>query len=164
MDTTALTSVISSLPRDWIVIAVVAFLASYDTWRTGGRYVLSIVLGFPVAVLIFSMLPQAAFISGIVAQFGTPALGAILFLLVLFGTSFLMARISAYWGASRGPLGGVLIIAATVGILIPLWISTPALAHVWNFGPEARAIFGGAYQFWIVALSYGGVALARGIV
>ncbi len=164
MELESLASAFSSLPRDWLIIAAVALCASVDAWRTGGRYALSVSLGFPIAILLFSMLPHAAFLSGFVAEFSTPTLSAVLFMIVFLGASFLMARISAYWGASRGPFGAILTTIATIGIIVPLWMSIPALATLLSFGPEVTSIFGGAYQFWIVAASYAGLAVARGIV
>lgn len=162
MNLDAITSVFSSVPTDWLILGVFAILAAFDILRNGARRASTAALALPVALLLFVTTENTVFIGEIVRQFSTPVLQAVLIGILFAAMYVAIARIGLSWGSEAGQtiqaaVGGV----ALTAIIATLWLATPALQEVWQFGPQVQEIFGESYRFFWLLGSYAALAFVR---
>ena len=161
MDLSALSAVATHWPIDWILIGAFAAFAALDGIRSGPTRATSLMLSLPAALLLVANLPDALFIGALVAQFTTPLAQAGVFAIVTAVLFFVIHRSIFAFSNGLAPLQALITgIAATI-VLVIVWLQVPGLETVWNFGDQARAVFGEAYRFWWLAGSYIALAIVR---
>ncbi len=147
---------------DWIIIVAVATVIAFDAIRSGGTRAASLALSLPATVVMLGALSHAAFVDGLTAQFSTPLLQALLFLVIFIPIYIFTYRIIGSWGMSGGaPIEALLTGLATTAIMLVVWLSIPALDAVWHFGPQVQYVFSEPYRFWWLIASYGALSFAR---
>src|SRR3989344_9026543 len=93
MDLSALTSVFTQWPIDWILIGAFAAFAALDAMRNGPTRATSLMLSLPAALLLVANLPGALFVGALVAQFTTPLAPAGGFAIVTAVLFFVIHRV-----------------------------------------------------------------------
>lgn len=162
MNLDAITSVFSSVPTDWMILGVLSIFVAFDILRSGARRACTAALALPIALLLFVTTENVVFLSDVISQFSTPILQAVL-VGILFAAAYVVVnRISLSWGGETGQtiqaaLGGV----AVTAIFATLWLATPALDSVWQFGPSVQEIFGESYRFFWLFGAYAALAFVR---
>lgn len=149
-------------PVDWIIILAVVVFIAFDAFRSGGTRAASLALSLPVTVLTLNALSTAAFLNGLITQFSTPLLQALLFAVLFVPLYIFTYRIIGSWGVSGGaPIEALITGLAATVILLVVWLSIPALDGLWHFGPQIQYIFSESYRFWWLLASYAALAFAR---
>jgi hypothetical protein len=162
MDWNTIVAFVQSIPIDWIVLGGLVVLFSFDALRNGAGRVQALCLALPCAMLLFSIIPSAAFIGDFIPQFSTPLLQAVLFFILATGFFLLVRRMDGGRGGGYGqPLQAVLAGIAGVAVLTVVWIQVPMLDAVWHLGDDLRLVFGGMYAFWWLISSYTALAFIR---
>ncbi|QQG37593.1 MAG: hypothetical protein HYS26_03110 [Candidatus Kaiserbacteria bacterium] len=152
----------TNIPTDWIIIGGFALFAAFITVRSGSERVSTLALALPAAVLLRGTIGNAMFVGGITEQFNTPVMQTILFAVLVVALYIFISRIGLSWGGGAGkPLQAAITGVAAAAILAVIWISTPSLSAVWQFGPSVEAIFGDLYAFWWLLCSYAALAFVR---
>jgi len=162
MNLDAAASIVSSVPIDWMIIGGFTLLAALDCVRSGARRVSQLSLAFPLAALLMQSLPQAYILGDIASQFSTPLMQALLLGVVFVSLYILIGRIGLSWGGEAGQtIQAAMAGVAAAGIVVTMWIATPALSSLWLFGPQIQEIFGETYRFWWLIVSYAALAFVR---
>ena len=162
MDATALSSVFANWPTNWIILGFIAVVIAAECLRAGTNRVVSLALALPLAFLILSALPSAAFLGGILEKAQTQMIQAIILLALVILAYILTYRILGFYSDSSGqPLQSLLTGVATTAILVVLWLQVPGLTSLWHFGDQVQAVFGEAYRFWWLLGSYITLAAVR---
>ncbi|OGG79171.1 hypothetical protein A3A39_03575 [Candidatus Kaiserbacteria bacterium RIFCSPLOWO2_01_FULL_54_13] len=162
MNLDSLTSLFAAVPTDWMIIGSFAILAAFDCVRSGARRVCTLALALPPTVILAESLSKAEILGGITGQFSTPMLEAVLFGILLVGMYVLIARIGLSWGEEAGQtIQAALAGVALTAIVVTIWIATPALDQLWNFGPQVQQIFGESYRFFWLLGSFAALAFVR---
>ncbi|MBI4093863.1 hypothetical protein HY417_02770 [Candidatus Kaiserbacteria bacterium] len=163
MDVTAITNIFGAIPTDWFILGGIALIAAFGCVRSGARRVAQIALAFPLAALLVQSLPQAFILGEMAAQFLNPIMQALLLGLIFVVLYVLIGRIGIAWGGEGGqPVQAALCGVAITGIIVTMWLATPALDSVWHFGPHIQDMFGAQYRFWWLLGSFGALAYVRG--
>lgn len=150
---------LSSIPTDWIVIVSFAILIAFDAVRSGTSRACALALSLPVTLFLISELPHAKVLSGIIGQFATPTLKAVLFGIIFVVAYILVRRMNAsYRNNSGASIQAVIAGIATVAVVVVVWLQVPELQSIWHFGAQVQSVFGEAYRFWWVVGAF--VALA----
>ena len=162
MDTAVLTAFAASVPLVWIILGALLILIAFDVLRNGASRACAVALALPGAVLLKSLLPSAFLIGDLTAELSTSVLDGVLFL-ILFASLYLLVRRMdrSYVGEGGQAIQALLCGAATVAILVVIWLQVPALVGLWQFGPGVAAIFGIEYAFWWLFGSYAVLAFLR---
>lgn len=162
MDFDAIIATLSALPIDWVIIAGFAILASFDVMRAGPGRISALALALPVALLLTSTFPRAAFLEQVAIQAATSLLSGIVFLIFAVALFFLLRRMDTSYGIEYGqPMQSVLAGCAATAILVVVWLEVPALQSLWQFGSDVQTIFGEGYRFWWLIGSYASLAFVR---
>src|SRR3989344_3078026 len=161
MDLSSLSAVATHWPIDWILIGAFAAFAALDGIRSGPTRATSLMLSLPAALLLVANLPDALFIGALVAQFSTPLAHAGVFAIVTAVLFFVILRSIFAFSNGLAPLQALIAGVAAAIVLVVVWLQVPGLETVWNFGDQARAVFGEAYRFWWLAGSYIALAVVR---
>lgn len=160
MNLDAVTGFFSHVPTDWIIIAVFAIFVGFDTVRSGSGRAVALALSLPAALFLTDTLPHASILTGLTEQFSSPVLKAVLFGIVFVATYLLVRRMSASYRTGSGEVMQSLMAGtAAIAVVVVVWLQVPELQSVWSFGPQVQAVFGEAYRFWWIALSYTTLAL-----
>lgn len=159
---TQVSNFFSGVPVDWFVIGGITLIAAFDCVRMGTRRVVQVALALPLSALLMQSLPKAFILGEATSQFTTPLMQAVLLGFVFAVLYVLMGRIGIAWGGEGGqPVQAALAGVAITGILITMWIVTPALDSLWHFVPQIQDIFGEQYRFWWLLGSFGALAYVR---
>ncbi len=152
----------TNVPIDWAILAMSVIFLAFDIVRSGAKRVAILALALPATVLLISALSSDAVLGPISKQFAAPLLQAVLFAVIFVVMYVLVGRLGISYGGESGQPVQALIggLAATV-ILVCIWVMTPALQSVWNFGPQVQAIFGEGYRFWWILGSFSALAFIR---
>lgn len=120
-------------------------------------------LALPAALLLSSLIPHAAFVGSISAQFSTPTLQSVLFLILAAVMYLAVHRIGLSFGTESGaPIQALLAGIAGAAIIAVVWFQVPAFDSIWHFGTQVQQIFGQAYRFWWLTGAYIALAAVRG--
>jgi len=162
MNLEVITGFFAGIPTDWLIIGVFALLFALDAVRAGARRICLLALALPVTVVLVANLPKAALLGSVTAQFSTPILGAVLFVIVLVVMYILIGRIGLAWGGEAGQtiqaaISGVAIAA----LVVTFWLQVPELDSIWHFGTQVQNIFGEGYRFFWLFGSYAALAFVR---
>ncbi|RJQ34799.1 hypothetical protein C4556_01595, partial [Candidatus Parcubacteria bacterium] len=146
MDFDVLRTFAASAPMDWIILGTLAVIFTLDGLRSGPGRAAAAALALPSAMLLNAFLPSAFFLGNYTAGLGTPVMQAVLFL-VLFAALYMLIRRMDHSYASEGgqAVQAFLCGVATVAIFAVIWLQVPALAALWQFGPDVTTIFGAQY-------------------
>ena len=152
MDFGSVSSTVSAVPVDWIVIGAFFIIVSADALRAGSVRACALALSFPLTFLLFQILPQTFLLSPTLASFSSPLAQAVVFLIleaILFVCLHkMLASFDVYTSFHSAVVSGF---AATVVVLV-VWTQTPALQSLWHFTPQLQSIFGASYRFyWLIA-------------
>ncbi len=161
MDLSALSSITTHWPIDWILIGAFAAFAALDAIRSGPSRAAALMLSLPVALFLIDKLPKAIFIGPLAAQFTTPLAQAGLFAVVTVVLFFVIRRAIFTFSNGLPPLQALMTGIASAIVLLVIWLQVPGLEAVWNFGDQVRAVFSEAYRFWWLAASYIALAVVR---
>lgn len=151
---------IAHISTDWVILAALFGLGAFDGYQSGASRAATAAIALVLSVSLVSLVPHTALLQSLPA---IPHREAILIGLIFAGLYVLIRRITESFGTGMGGiistiLGGVGIVA----VMFALWIGTPALVDLWNFGAPFQDLFAESYRlFWIL----GGIvalSLARG--
>ena len=161
MDFSAWGSTFSALPMDWIIIAILIALIALDTLRSGTARAAALMLSLPAALFLTGVLPKAALIGPASAQFTAP-LAQVAIFVIIFGALYIVAHRTIFSYSEGAPVIQAIItgLAATI-VLVVVFLQVSALQSLWSFGPQVQAVFGEAYRFWWLLLSYAALAFVR---
>src|SRR3989344_5979562 len=162
MNLEAVTSLFAHFPTDWIIIVVLSIFIAFDALRSGLGRVTALALSLPATLFLAGSLSQARILSGVAGQFSTPLLKAVLFGIVFAAAYLLVRRMAPSYATGSGEVIQALLagVAGTITLVI-VWLQVPELQAVWHFGSQVQAVFGEAYRFWWIALSYLVLAFVR---
>lgn len=161
MNVASISSVFANWPIDWILIGAFAAFAAFDALRNGPSRATALVLCLPAALFFMNTLSNALFLGSLAAQFTTPLSQAGVFAVVVVALYFVVHRAISTFSTGLPPLQALMTGLAAAIVLVVVWLLTPGLDAVWNFGDQARVVFGEAYRFWWLAASYVAIAAAR---
>lgn len=152
----------ASLSFDWIIIAVFALIAAFDAYRSGSGRVAAFSLALPLSAFMLPLIAKTAILGGLSAQFATPVLRVVLWVIV-FGILFaLISRVTySYSDASNRPIQALIAGIAASVVLVVMWLQLPMLEILWDFGPSVTAVFGEAYRFLWLLVAYFALAFVR---
>src|SRR3989344_4501624 len=162
MDFDVLRTFVASAPMDWIILGALLILIAFDVLRNAASRACAVALALPGAVLLKSDILTPFVILELTAELSTSVLDGVLFL-ILFASLYLWVRRMdrSYAGEGGQAIQALLCGAATVAILVVIWLQVPALAGLWQFGPGVAVIFGLEYAFWWLFGSYAVLAFLR---
>ena len=158
----SLSTLVTQWPTDWILIGACAALAAFDALRGGSGRVAAAALALPTALLLYEKLPATAYLGPFIAQFASPLAQGALFAVIFVALYLFIRRIVGLWGESDGgPVQALIAGIACATVVVTTWMQVPALDSVWHFGPQVQLIFGEAYRFWWLLISFAGLAYVR---
>lgn len=163
MDFDTLANAVTNVPIDWTIIGGFALLAALDCVRSGARRISQLTLAFPLAALLMQSLPEAYMLGDLALRyFSTPFMQALLLGAVVVILYLVLGRIGLSWGGEQGmPILAAIAGVAAAGVVATMWIATPALVSLWQFGPEVQQVFGESYRFWWLFGSFAALAYVR---
>lgn len=153
---------LAGIPTDWIILGFFALFAAFDILRASAKRVVTLALALPVGMAFFLASENAIVLAGIVEQFSTSVMQAILLGIFIVVSYIFIARMGLEHSEEAGQtiqaaLGGV----ALTALVATFWITTPSLDSLWHFGPQVQAIFSETYRFWWFIGSYAVLAFIR---
>ena len=152
MDIHSYVSSFSAIPTDWIIIAVLLGLATFDAFRAGTGKITTIALSSLLTPVMLEAARSAALFSTLYGSFSTPMLQAVLFAIVFVMLYFLLRRMTTDYALDGvHPLSAVIASSAAVAIVLVVWIHTSALQSLSQFGPPLQTLFGDPYRLWWMA-------------
>ncbi|TSC85927.1 MAG: hypothetical protein G01um10148_835 [Parcubacteria group bacterium Gr01-1014_8] len=164
MDIGSVTSYVSTVPADWIILGAVALLLTIDAIRVGVGRISSLGIGMLLALLASTSLTNAAFLGSLSRTFSTPVLQALQFGLILVLMFIFVRRLTIDYSEMGGqPIQAIFAGVAVAILLIVTWLQVPALSSVWNFNGQIQTIFGEAYRFWWIIGSFAALAFERNV-
>lgn len=160
MDTSSIAASLAHVSTDWIILATVFALGAWDGYQSGAARASSVAIALVAAVSLATLVPHTALLQSLPDM---PHREATLIGIMFAALYLVVRRITEAFGSG---LGGVLSTLlggfGTAAVLFALWIGTPPLAALWEFGPAFQSTFAESYRlFWIV----GGIvalSLSRG--
>jgi hypothetical protein len=161
MDAASLSSVLTHIPTDWIVLGVVVVILSLDAIRSGPSRATALALAAPLALVFSDALSQTAILGPIAAQMTTSYAQALLFGVMFVGLFFVLYRILYAFSSMGGALQGVISGVAATVVLAVVWTEAMQLQALWHFGPQMATIFSAAYRFWWLTGAYVALAFVR---
>src|SRR3989344_3236855 len=161
MDLSALSSVLTHWPIDWILIGAFAAFAALDAIRSGPTRATALMLSLPAALLLIDKLHDAVFLGSLSAQLVSPLAQAGIFAVVATALYFVIHRVIFDFSNGLPPLQALIAGIAAAVVVVVIWLQVPGLEAVWNFGEQVQAVFGEAYRFWWLAGSYIALAVVR---
>ncbi len=161
MDIDAWQAIVANWPNDWIILGALAILVSLDALRSGSARAASIALSLPVTLLLVTAIPHTFFLGPLTAQFSSPAVLAITFLVILTAMYFMVHRTVFTFSDGGAIIQSLIIGMVAVVVLVVVWLQVPALESLWHFEPQVQEVFGPAYRFWWLVAAFFGLALAR---
>ncbi len=151
-----------TLPADWIIIGSFAMIMLVDALRVGSARISTLAIAALISLLVQASISPAAFFGSVAAQLSTPVLQAVFFGVVYILTYILVRRIFIDYGELHGqPLQAIFAGFAVTAIIVVVWLQVPALAAVWAFGDQVRAVFSESYRFWWILLALAALAFAK---
>lgn len=162
MDIDVLRTFAASVPMDWIFLGGATILIAFDVLRNGASRAAALAIALPGAVLLKILLPSAFLLGSLSADPSGTVADGLLFLALVVALYLLVRRMDrSYAGDGGQAIQALLCGAATVAIFAVLWLQVPALAALWQFGPDVSMIFGAQYAFWWLIGSYAVLAFLR---
>ncbi len=161
MDIDAWQAIVANWPNDWIILGALAIFVSLDALRSGSARAASIALSLPAALLIVNSMPQSFFLGPLTAQFTSPIVPAIIFLVISTAVCFIVHRAMFTFSEGGAVVQSLIIGVAAVVVLVVVWLQVPALESIWHFGPQVQEVFGPAYRLWWLVAAFFGLAIAR---
>ena len=163
MNLSAVSSVFSHVPIDWILIVVFVVLIALDAMRGGLSRATALAIALPVTLLLLEFVQDTALLGNLSTILSSPVLELLFDAAALIVIFVLMYRLTDTFGSSSSSAVQSLLAAiGTVAIIVTIWIQLPILETVWHFGPQVQYVFGTAYRFWWMIASYIVIAAARG--
>ena len=162
MDFQGAASALSGIPLDWIVIGAFFIIVSADALRAGSTRASALSLSFPLAFVLFQMVPQTILLGSLTNSFSNWIEQAVIFaiieavLFVCFHQMFF--AYDRYTSLFSAAIAGL---AATVAVLV-VWTEAPVLQSLWHFGPFIQAVFGSSYKFFWLIAAYFALAFVGG--
>ncbi|OGG57353.1 hypothetical protein A2853_02435 [Candidatus Kaiserbacteria bacterium RIFCSPHIGHO2_01_FULL_55_17] len=158
----AISSVFSAIPTDWLIIGTFAAVAAFECFRSGAHHVAELALALPITALLTQSFPQTFVIANFSGESATPAMHAVLFCGLFVVLFVLISRIGLAWGDEKGQAFSAAIAGVSAAaIVVTIWVATPSLSALWQFGPQVQAIFSESFRFWWLLGSYGALAFIR---
>lgn len=162
MNLDSITSFFVSIPVDWMIIGGFALLAALDCVRSGARRVSQLSLAFPLSALLMQSLPGVYILGDIASQFSTPLMQALILGILFVALYLFLGRIGLSWGGEAGqPIQAALAGVAATGIVVTMWVATPSLQSLWQFGPQVQEVFGETYRFFWLIGAFAALAFVR---
>ena len=159
----ATTGFFSYIPIDWIILIVFASLIAFDAIRSGPGRARALALSLPATLFLSAALEHARILAGVAEQFSSPGLKAALFGVVFVAVYLLVRRMAPSYATGSGEVIQALLAGVDGTItLVVVWLMVPELQSIWHFGPKVQAVFGEAYRFWWIAISYAIRPFVRG--
>ncbi len=162
MDIASASTMAGHISIDWAIVVAVFGVFAFDGYQSGAARASAFSLAALLASAIMPLLARAWVIGGIVEGLAIPHASAIIFAVLTGGLYVFARRMTEAFGFGMGGILSALItgIGAT-GIVLAVWIGTPALASLWHFAALA-SFFGEASRFYWVMIGIALLALARG--
>lgn len=144
-------SAFSGVPADWIIIGALFIIVTADAVRAGSVRAAAIALSFPLAAVLYQLIPGTVVLSAIAKQFPTSIEQAALFAIIEIVVFVCIHQmLFSYDRYSSVLSAGVCGLAAVIAVLV-VWTETPVLQSLWHFDTQIQAIFGSSYRlFWLV--------------
>jgi hypothetical protein len=162
MDVGSISAALAHWPSGWIVIGVGAILIAVDVLRSGSNRAVSFALALPVVLFAQDALSHAFVLGNILQQLTVSYVQAIVFGILLVVVYLLIQRMIGFYGSSSGtPFSAIIVGIACAILAVVIWLQTPALNSLWQFGPQVQTVFSEAYRFWWMAGAYLALAIAR---
>lgn len=163
MNLSAVSSVFSHIPIDWILIGVFVILIALDAMRGGLSRATALAIALPLTLLLLEFVQNAALLGSLSSVLSSPVLQLLFDAAALVVVFVLMYRLTDTFSSNSSNLVQSLLASiATVAIIITIWLQLPLLETLWQFGPQVQYVFGEAYRFWWLIASYIALAAARG--
>ncbi|HUO50754.1 MAG TPA: hypothetical protein VMU25_04300 [Candidatus Paceibacterota bacterium] len=151
MDFHSAFSALSIIPTDWIIIACAFILIAADALRGGSMRAASIALALPIALYLFSSIPQTFFLGNFAKQLSNPYAQAGMFAFLAAIIFICIHQMILTFDISSSFTSSAISALAAVILILVVWVQLPALGQIWHFGPLIQSIFGEQYRaFWIV--------------
>ncbi|MBI4090795.1 MAG: hypothetical protein HY422_02120, partial [Candidatus Komeilibacteria bacterium] len=73
-----------------------------------------------------------------------------------------LGRIGLTWGGEEGlTIQAAIAGVAAAGVVVTMWVATPPLQSLWQFGPQVQEIFGETYRFFWLISAFAALAFVR---
>lgn len=161
MDFSSITGSLAGLPMDWIAIGGFIATVAFDTFRAGAGRAIALSLAFPLAYLLFDMLPDTFFVGQMLTQLSPMMQGGVFILLVLVFAALINWMTESFDSSSVRMLPALLTGIATCVVVLVVWNHADALKTLWQFDPLIGMVFGEAYRVALLAGAFVALAIAR---
>jgi len=162
MNVAPIADLFSSVPMDWIIVAVIAIAAVLFTLQGGTSRTIAGAIALLVAFSALGAIPGALVLGNFYEQIGSPLVQAV-FSLAAFVLAYVLMRriIGSSMRSGAFPLPALLAGLGFTAILLIVWLQIPALDSIWVFGEQARAVFSDPYRLWWLIGSFAALAYSR---
>ncbi|HTR19016.1 MAG TPA: hypothetical protein VMH91_03520 [Candidatus Paceibacterota bacterium] len=162
MDFQGATSAISSVPLDVLVIGIFFLIVSADSLRSGPTRATALALSLPITLYLFQIVPKTILVGSLTASF-KGEIGQLVIFLVIEAILFVCFH-QMFFAYDRysSLLNAAIAGAAATAVLVVVWIQTPVLSSLWQFGPHMQFVFGNSYSFFWFILAYFALAYVGG--
>ncbi len=150
-----------TIPIGWMIAAVIFALLTFDAMRAGPGRASVIAMSAGISIFLYNLLPYTAFVGSFI-QSSSKTIQAGIFALLFAAVCVLVYRMSSsIGGMSNGLIFSILAgLSATIALVV-MWQQVVPLESMWNFGPQAHAIFGAPYALPWLLLVYLILAFVR---
>ncbi|MBI5644960.1 hypothetical protein HY970_02570 [Candidatus Kaiserbacteria bacterium] len=162
MNLDAVTSFFTSVSVDLIVIVGFVLVCAIYAARMGVNLPISIAIGLPLTQFASALMIGSVFVGTLSDPTSESALQTGLFI----GTAVLLIGLVHRMTSAYGDLNpsfplAILTGVATMTVVIDVWVETPALSVLWQFGPSIQSIFAESYRLWWFLGAYLALAFVR---
>ena len=150
-----------SFSTDWIVFCLLIVVGTVDTWRSGSSRATALALGLPLAVVLFTTMPQALILGSLAAK-STPILSAVIFTILAIVSFFACYNIIGAFSSDDGSIPRALLTGVAAAILIVVFaLQIPVFQSAWHASSSFASAFGPTFRWWWIVGSFAVLAYVR---
>lgn len=163
MDVGSVTGIVAGIPYDWLALGGIVVLLALDSLRSGIGRASALALSLPLALVLFSLVAQTAFVGSLPLP-ATPMAQLAVFGVLTFLLYFAVRRMGLdYVDSGRGePVQSLLAGVAAGVVVIIVWLLLPMSGEIWNVSNQIHAVFAEQYRLLWFMGAYLALAFARG--
>lgn len=149
------------LSTDWIVFCLIIVVAAVDTWRSGSSRAAAIAVALPLASVLFTLIPQAFILGGIIEK-ASSLTNAVIFTILCVVSFFVCYRVVGPFSADEGSVPRAVLTGAAMTIIIVVFaLQIPELHTAWHLSTSFASVFGTSFRWWWVMGCFAVLAYVR---
>lgn len=157
----ALLGLVMSWPTEWLIFSVLVIIFTFDSILFGTGKSAALLLAYPLALFLYTAAQSAIVVGATMQQFTAPVHQLVIFAIFLAASWWLVHRaISVFDGPVPILVSALFGLTTAIGLVVYL-ILTPPLEPLWQFSNLIQTVFGEAYRFWWLIVSYFVLAYVR---